>query len=222
MNNIFYLLLKRTDLLTDHSEMMSAYLYAIILFVAAVAFFVCGMFVLKKVFFTLSLLSFVGYFYLNINYLNVEFLWLIVTMMGVIMMILEVLVPGIQFFALVGALFLAIGFANSTGSITESIIVIGISILMSMALVYIFTKKGYRIKAFDKFVLQDEITSKATDDEGVVGKIAHTVTALKPTGKGVIDDVTYDLYSNEGYIPQDTDVKIIKEEGSKIIVRRIK
>ncbi len=222
MNNIFYLLLKRTDLLTDHSEMMSAYLYAIILFVAAVAFFVCGMFVLKKLFFTLSLLSFVGYFYLNINYLNVEFLWLIVTMMGVIMMILEVLVPGIQFFALVGALFLAIGFANSTGSITESIIVIGISILMSMALVYIFTKKGYRIKAFDKFVLQDEITSKATDDEGVVGKIAHTVTALKPTGKGVIDDVTYDLYSNEGYIPQDTDVKIIKEEGSKIIVRRIK
>ena len=222
MNNIFYLLLKRTDLLTDHSEMMSAYLYAIILFVAAIAFFVCGMFVLKKVFFTLSLLSFVGYFYLNINYLNVEFLWLIVTMMGVIMMILEVLVPGIQFFALVGALFLAIGFANSTGSITESIIVIGISILMSMALVYIFTKKGYRIKAFDKFVLQDEITSKATDDEGVVGKIAHTVTALKPTGKGVIDDVTYDLYSNEGYIPQDTDVKIIKEEGSKIIVRRIK
>lgn len=222
MNNIFYLLLKRTDLLTDHAEMMSAYLYAIILFVAAIAFFVCGMFVLKKLFFTLSLLSFVGYFYLNINYLNVEFLWLIVTMMGVIMMILEVLVPGIQFFALVGALFLAIGFANSTGSITESIIVIGISILMSMALVYIFTKKGYRIKAFDKFVLQDEITSKATDDEGVVGKIAHTVTALKPTGKGVIDDVTYDLYSNEGYIPQDTDVKIIKEEGSKIIVRRIK
>lgn len=221
MNIIYNFLINRADFLTDHTELINALIVAVILFVAAIAFFVCGLFVYKKLFFTLSLISIAGYFYVNLNYLDIEFLWLIVTMMGVVMFILEALVPGIQFFALVGILFLAIGISNSIGSIGVSIIVIALALLISMILIYVFTRKGYRIKAFDKFVLHESIDSVPVENKkSLVGKEAITTSALKPTGKGVIEGVTYDLYSESGYIPENTSVIVIKEEGIKIIVRR--
>lgn len=222
INTIFNLLVGRTNMLTDHSEMMNSLIFAIILFVAAVAFFICGMFVYKKLFFTLSLLSLVGYFYININYLDIEFLWLIITMMGVGMFALEALVPGFQFFAIVGAVFLAIGVSNSVGSIGLSIFVIGLSVLISIVLIYVFLKKGYRVKAFEKFVLKESIESVSVDNaDSIVGKKGVTTTPLRPTGKGIIDEVVYDLYSESGYIPENTEVVVVKEEGIKIIVRRI-
>lgn len=222
MNIVYNFLLSRADFLTDHSEMINWLIVATILFIAAIAFFVCGMFVHKKLFFALSLISFIGYFYVNLKHLDIEFLWLIVTMMGVVMFILEVLVPGIQFFALVGVLFLAIGVTNSMGSIGLSIFIIALSLLVSIVLIYIFTKKGYRINAFDKYVLEESINSTPVENKNIlVGKEAITTTVLRPTGKGVIEGITYDLYSESGYIPENTNVIVVKQEGIKIIVRRI-
>lgn len=220
-NLLFNFILGQANFATNHSQMMNELKLALFLFIFASLAFVIGMFVYKKLFYTLSFASFIGCFYLCYLHSDFEIVWLFVSLMGVLMLAMEILVPGVQVFGFVGAGLIALGLSNMLGSIELAIFTVGLSVLLAIVTIYIFTKKGYRVKSLQKFVLKDDIKSKATPDrESLVGKEGITTSALRPTGKGVIEDKVYDLYSEADFIPAQTEVVVVGESNNKIIVRR--
>ena len=92
-------------------------------------------------------------------------------------------------------------------------------------LIYFYIKKGYKIKGMEKFVLKQKSSTEngylAVVYPDLTGKRGVTTTPLRPSGFGIIDDKKYDLYSDEGFIPSDTKIEVIKVESMKIYVRRI-
>ena len=45
---------------------------------------------------------------------------------------------------------------------------------------------------------------------------------MRPAGTIIIDDERVDAVSEGGYIPVDTPVKVVKVEGTRVIVRKLK
>ncbi|CUB29252.1 hypothetical protein BN2127_JRS1_09051 [Bacillus cereus] len=82
------------------------------------------------------------------------------------------------------------------------------------------------MKFFKKFVLNDSTNTESgyvsnqtrTD---LIGKVGVTFTPLRPAGTVIIDDERLDVVSEGSFTEKDKKVKVVKVEGSRIVVREI-
>ena len=113
---------------------------------------------------------------------------------------------------------------NNTLIAVSLLIAVMISLTVSILLVKVFNKN---MKFFKKMVLKDATTT----EEGYVsnvnrvellGKIGTALTPLRPAGIAYIDDERVDVVTEGSFIDQDSDVIVVKVEGSRIVVRERK
>lgn len=152
---------------------------------------------------------------------------LLLFIIGLIFIILEFFVPGgiigsIGLIAVIGSLFMAAD--NNTLIAVSLLIAVMVSLTVSILLVKVFNKN---MKFFKKMVLRDATTT----EEGYVsnvnrvellGKIGTALTPLRPAGIAYIDDERVDVVTEGSFIDQDSDVVVVKVEGSRIVVRERK
>ena len=152
---------------------------------------------------------------------------LLLFIIGLIFIILEFFVPGgiigsIGLIAVIGSLFMAAD--NNTLIAVSLLIAVMVSLTVSILLVKVFNKN---MKFFKKMVLRDATTT----EEGYVsnvnrvellGKIGTALTPLRPAGIAYIDDERVDVVTEGSFIDQDSDVIVVKVEGSRIVVRERK
>lgn len=137
--------------------------------------------------------------------------------------------------------FMAGGIAGSLGGIaiiaslflaSGNVVHMGISILIAiiasiLAAIIMVKVLGRKMKFFKKMILTDStstesgyVSNKTRVD--LVGKVGRTITALRPAGTVELEDERIDVVSEGSFIEKGKHVKIIKAEGSKIVVRDIK
>ena len=149
---------------------------------------------------------------------------IILFILGAALIVLEVFVSG--------------GIAGIIGAvaITGSIILaggnpmyMGISVIIALAIasvgmVIIIKFFGKKLHLLNRMVLMD-----ATDTESgyvsnvnrveLIGRIANTSTALRPSGAIELDGARIDVVSEGSYIDKGKSVIIVKVEGSRVVVR---
>jgi membrane-bound serine protease (ClpP class) len=145
---------------------------------------------------------------------------------GVILIVLELFVPGgilgiIGLGAVVTSFFLA----------TDDIAGMGLSLLIAMlvtiiAMVLLFTVFGKKIRLFDRIVLRDSTNTEQGYVSNVsrielVGQEGVTLTPLRPAGTAVIKEERIDVVTEGNFIGANKKVRIVKAEGSRIVVREI-
>ena len=143
---------------------------------------------------------------------------------GILLVLLEFFIVGgiagtLGIVAIIGSIFLAGG--NAYHIAISICIAIAVSIIATILLVKVF---GRKMKFFKKIVLRDStsteegyVSNKTRND--LVGKTGVTMTALRPSGTVVIGDERIDVVSEGNFIGKDVKVKIVKAEGSRIVVR---
>lgn len=151
---------------------------------------------------------------------------LILFVLGVGLIILEFFLPGgiagiMGFVSILASLFLATDNVVYMG--ISLLIAIGISILASILLVKVFGKK---MKIFRKIVLTDSTSTESgyvsnKNRTELLGLTGYTVTDLRPSGTVLIEDERIDVVSEGSFIPKNKQVKIVKVEGARIVVREI-
>lgn len=152
---------------------------------------------------------------------------LLLFIIGLIFIFLEFFVPGgiigsIGLIAVFGSLFMASD--NNTLIAISLLIAVMVSLIVSILLVKVFNKN---MKFFKKMVLKDATTT----EEGYVsnvnrvellGKIGTALTPLRPAGIANIYDERVDVVTEGSFIDKDSDVIVVKVEGSRIVVRERK
>ncbi|USP94117.1 nodulation protein NfeD [Bacillus vallismortis] len=145
---------------------------------------------------------------------------------GVILILLEIFLPGgiiglLGLGAIIASLFLA------AGSFTVMAISLLIASAVSITAFILLTRVlGKRMKFFKKFVLNDSTNTESgyvsnqtrTD---LIGKVGVTFTQLRPAGTVIIEDERLDVVSEGSFTEKDKKVKVVKVEGSRIVVREI-
>ncbi|RKD73036.1 membrane-bound serine protease (ClpP class) [Sinobaca qinghaiensis] len=151
---------------------------------------------------------------------------IILFLVGLVLLLIELFVPGFGIFgflgitAMVGGLILA---SFSTTYIVISILVAGaLAVGLGVIMIVIFGKKG----PMQKLVLKDTMKKEEgyysnRDRDDLLQKEAVALTPLHPSGSAVVDEERIDVVTEGGFIEKGAALRIIKVEGTRIIVRKI-
>lgn len=174
-----------------------------------------------------GLLSLVLFFYGHIvaGLAGMEAIVLLV--LGIILVIAEFFVPG----GIVGILGMGCVVASlfmSGQDIGQMSMSIGIAFLISLiASVILFRTIGMEKGVFRHIILKDKTSTElgyvsTVNRLELIGLEGTTLTPLRPSGSARFDDERLDVVSEGRFIQQKHPIKIIKVEGSRIVVREIK
>lgn len=149
---------------------------------------------------------------------------LIIFVIGFILLILELFLPGGIVGIIGGGLIIAsLLFAGE--SVTHMAYSIIIAMFIAVVGMVIFMRIfGKKLHMFNKLVLKDATTTEEgyVSNENridLIGKAGFTQTAMRPAGVIVVDDERIDAVSEGSFIDKDKQIVIIKVEGSRIVVR---
>ncbi len=145
---------------------------------------------------------------------------------GVILILLEIFLPG-GIIGLLGLGSIIVSLFLAAGSFTVMAVSLLIATAVSITAFILLTRVlGKRMKFFRKLILNDSTNTESgyvsnqtrTD---LMGKVGITSTPLRPSGTVIIDDERLDVVSEGSFTEKDKKVKVIKVEGSRIVVREI-
>lgn len=145
---------------------------------------------------------------------------------GIVLIIAEFFVPGgivgvLGGGAVIGSLLMS---GYDVGHMSMSI---GIAFLVAViAAVILFRRIGMDKGIFRHIILKDQTTTEqgyvaSHNRLELIGLEGTAVTPLRPSGAGVFDDERLDVISEGPFIDKDKQIKIVKVEGVRIVVREL-
>ncbi|OAS85024.1 MULTISPECIES: NfeD family protein [Metabacillus] len=151
---------------------------------------------------------------------------IILFVLGIILVIAEFFVPGgimgaLGFASMITSLYLASGdFVHMTISLLTALVA---SIIVSILLVKVF---GKRMNIFKKLILRDSTNTESgyvsnKSRAELLGLEGVAFTTLRPSGTAIIADERLDVVTEGSFISQGQRVKVVKVEGSRIVVREL-
>lgn len=147
----------------------------------------------------------------------------ILLILGLILVIVEMCIPGFGVPGISGAILLIIGIILTAESAAQALI-LGTIILVILSVVlgvviYLVSKgklKGIILK--DKL---DKVSGYSSTEnlDYFLGKEGITLTVLRPSGTADFDGEKLDVVSECEYLEKGTSIKVIKIDGRKVLVR---
>lgn len=152
---------------------------------------------------------------------------IIVFIIGIVLLLLELFLPG-GILGIIGLGAIFISFFLTTDNYMQ----MGVSLIIACAVAlggaFVMVKFfGKRMKTLRKMVLSDSLNTESgyvsnQNRYELIGKEGITVTPLRPSGTVSIDDEYIDVVSEGNYLEKDVKVKVMKVEGSRVVVRKVK
>ena len=156
---------------------------------------------------------------------------------GVGLLILEAFViPGFGIAGISGIIFILASFVLSlighigsvdTAEILNAISLVGVSFILAFILVLPIMKLLPKTRTFQKLVLntaektKEGFRSTPKHYEQFIGQVGVSLSPLRPAGIAQIDDNRLDVVAEGEFIEQNSEIKVVKVEGYKIIVRQV-
>lgn len=175
----------------------------------------------------IGLFALILYFYAHTVAGHAGFGTIALLVFGLLLVMVEVVLPGgiIGFFGL-AAIFGSIFLAGQDVK-TTAIAVLFALIIASVGMVIVVKIFGKRLHLFKRIILNDSTSTESgyvstVNRPELVGKTALSLTALRPSGTIELGDERIDAVSEGRFIDAGKNVKIIKVEGSRIVVRELK
>ncbi|MFC4558857.1 nodulation protein NfeD [Virgibacillus kekensis] len=151
---------------------------------------------------------------------------IILLILGVVLIIAEFFVPGgiiglLGIGAVVGSLIMS---GQDIGHMAMSV---GIAFIVAMiAAVILFRTIGMEKGFFRHIILKDRTTTElgyvsSINRLELIGLEGKTVTPLRPSGTAVFDNERIDVVSEGGFVESGKQVKVVKVEGVRVVVREL-
>ncbi len=147
---------------------------------------------------------------------------LILMLVGLALLIIEMLLPGIGVSGVCGAISCIAALTVGSDNIAHAAFSLAIMliILLLAALIifkFIFGKKKHN----SRLVLNEEITSAVENDKSkLLGKCGTSLTMLRPSGTVQIDGERLDVTTEGEFIQKGESVTVVRVEGMRILVKK--
>lgn len=175
---------------------------------------------------SIGLISLVLFFYGHLVAGLAGYETILLFIIGIILIVAEFFLPGgIAGVLGIGAILASIMLAG--GDMVQMGISLLIALFIAVATVIIFVKVfGKKMKFFNKIILNDSTSTESgyvsnANRLDLIGKIGVTKTPLRPSGTVIVEEERIDAVTEGGFIKAGEKVKIVKVEGSRIVVRDI-
>ncbi|HHX75541.1 MAG TPA: nodulation protein NfeD [Firmicutes bacterium] len=143
---------------------------------------------------------------------------------GIILLLIEAFIPGFGVFGIGGLVAIVASVVLSAASTGEGIRILLSSVVIAALLLAILYRYLKVSGAWSHIVLQYAETKErgyvgTRDYAYLVGKEGTALTALRPSGTCEIDGERIDVVSEGEFITSGTRIKVVKAEGTRVVVR---
>ena len=152
---------------------------------------------------------------------NITWLSIILFVIGMVLVIIELYVPGIGIPGAVGGVSL-IAFIIVTGqNAAQRIILAGIILVICIILFVIFFTLLSKKRLPKSLILEtsEEGYSGTSDMQFLLGKVGTALSTCRPAGNADFDGMKLDVVSRGEYIEKGATIEVIKIEGNRIVVK---
>ncbi|MFY4774878.1 NfeD family protein [Metabacillus sp. RGM 3146] len=145
---------------------------------------------------------------------------------GLLLIVVEFFVPG-GIIGLLGLGAVLYSFFLAANNLFHLAVSLGVAIAAALFTYFLFTRVlGRRMNLFKKFILNDTTDSKKgyvsnKTRSDLIGQTGVAMTTLRPAGTAVFGEERIDVVTEGSFIAKDKKVKVIKAEGSRVVVREI-
>jgi len=147
--------------------------------------------------------------------------------LGILLLLIEVFIPGFGFFGIAGIFSIFGSVIMAFPNIEQALISILVSLIISSVIIYFMVKYLIKAPLFDRIILgtKQEISEGYTvsdkDLSHLTGVKGKAITSLRPAGAAMINEKKYDVLTEGEFVPKDSEIIVVRVEGSKIIVKKI-
>ncbi|WP_366924125.1 ATP-dependent Clp protease proteolytic subunit [Metallumcola ferriviriculae] len=148
-------------------------------------------------------------------------------LVGLILLAMEILViPGFGIAGIGGILMLIVSIFLASVSVSQAITSLLVAVVGSIALLLVSIRFLPTRRWWQRFILSDKQERSSgylsSDEKGetYLGKEGRARTPLRPAGTVDLEGEPIDVVTDQGFIPRDTMVKVVRVEGRRIVVRK--
>lgn len=143
-------------------------------------------------------------------------------LLGAVLMIIEVFLPGFGLPGISGMVLIAAGVVIAAihhGMLVAVVVLLVVVALLALVISWVLrsaAKGNYHSEIFLKD--KDELNTRE-DMQVLVGRKGRTASVLRPAGIANFDGVRLNVVTEGGFIERDTPVEIVSVDGARIVVR---
>ena len=154
----------------------------------------------------------------------VELYHIAVFLAGVLMIIVEILLPTVGLLAGLGVAAMLYSIVLALGGDIGALAALGIALVISIVLFLLIVSRLPSSKLWNKIVLQksdrtEEGYVSAMEEKGLIGKTGEVLTELRPAGTARIDGRPVDVISEGAFIQKGKRIVVLSVNGSRVVVR---
>jgi membrane-bound ClpP family serine protease len=146
---------------------------------------------------------------------------------GLILLILELVVPSFGILSVLGAICLFGGVLMASADPMEAAVMLGIALLVAIVVISFVIKTFKHRGIWNRFILKEQLTTdkgftSSPDRSYLIGKTGEAITPLRPAGTAIINGERVDVVTNGSFIPNASTIVVVDVEGSRVVVRENK
>ena len=154
----------------------------------------------------------------------VELYHIAVFLAGVLMIIVEILLPTVGLLAGLGVAAMLYSIVLALGGDIGALTALGIALIISVVLFLLIVSRLPSNKLWNKVVLQNRSRTEegfvsAVGKPELVGKSGEVLTELRPSGTARIDGRPVDVISEGAFIQKGKSIVVLSVNGSRVVVR---
>lgn len=154
----------------------------------------------------------------------VELYHIAVFLAGVLMIIVEILLPTVGLLAGLGVAAMLYSIVLALGGDIGALAALGIALVISIVLFLLIVSRLPSSKLWNKIVLQKSARTEegyvsAMGEKGLIGKTGEVLTELRPAGTARIDGRPVDVISEGAFIQKGKRIVVLSVNGSRVVVR---
>ena len=156
----------------------------------------------------------------------VELYHIAVFLAGVLMIIVEILLPTVGLLAGLGVAAMLYSIVLALGDDIGALAALGIALTISILFFLLIVSRLPSSRLWNKLVLHNSSRSEqgyvsAVQEADLVGKSGEVLTELRPSGTARIDGRPVDVISEGAFIQKGTQVVVLSVNGSRVVVRKV-
>lgn len=156
----------------------------------------------------------------------VELYHIAVFLAGVLMIIVEILLPTVGLLAGLGVAAMFYSIVLALGGDISALAALGIALAISVVLFLLIVSRLPSSKLWNKIVLQKSARTEegyvsAMEQSELVGKSGEVLTELRPSGTVRIDGRPVDVISEGAFIQKGKSIVVLSVNGSRVVVREV-
>ena len=179
----------------------------------------------KKILFSLIAIALFIYFYkTGFDRGDADMMTIISFISGILLIAIEIFVPGFGVLGTLGVILTTYSLIDSFDNSLFGLLILLITAASIFLSVTIFVRLGFSANLFDKAILINTQTKKRgynskKDYTYLLGKKGKTLTILRPTGRIIIDEKTYDGKTYGEFIKKDVRIEVVEIKDGNIYVK---